>query len=64
MNYRGARFALRLTTERNKWRVVVYGEEHVVIERAVTGDRGQAESTARRLIDRLLVERLPGEAGG
>jgi hypothetical protein len=56
MEYRGSRFVLRLTTERNKWRVVVYGEENVVIDRAVSGDRGEVESTARRLIDRLLVK--------
>jgi hypothetical protein len=55
VEYRGIRYALRTSIVRAQFRVAVYIDEDVPIERTVKGSRSDAEAVAKAMIDRLLT---------
>jgi hypothetical protein len=54
VEYKGIRYALRTSIVRGQFRVAVYKDDDVPIERTVRGSRRDAETVAHAMIDRLL----------
>ena len=54
MEYRGIRYTLRMGIARGQWSVVIYPQGVETTGNKVLGTREEAESQARRMIDRWL----------
>jgi len=54
MEYRGIRYTIRVRIERDQWIVAIHPGDVETAGKVVNGNRAQAESLARVMIDKWL----------